>query len=92
MRKLVALVCLLISSSASAAKHIEAVIRASGSPNVSLRSYVEEVKSDTFADGDGLPLSIERTEEKRMGLAIGSAHRETVAASTSRMTFTQEQH
>jgi len=70
-------------------QHLETSIRASGSPNASLRSYVEEIRSDAFADGDGLPLSIERTEEKRMDLAVGSRHRETVAVSTSRMTFTQ---
>ena len=30
-----------------------------------------------------------RTEEKRMDMAVGSSHRETVAVSSSRVTFTQ---
>jgi len=70
-------------------QHMETVMHATGSPNVSLRSYVKEITSDVFADEGALPVSTEIAEDERMDVAIGSGHRQTVTVSTSRVTFTQ---
>jgi len=70
-------------------KHLEEVLRAGGSPSLSVHGHVEDIRSELFTDPEGLPVSAHRTEEKRTDIAIGTSRRETLTVATSRATFNQ---